>query len=104
MREVTLHLDADKHPIDLHCDDSPDRPVSAFLLLAHVPADPPGAVLLTYGNSNMIGNLIVTLYERSILEHPELAWTLESVARGIIGIAEAARGAEWQGSGHAGNA
>jgi hypothetical protein len=91
VKEAILHLDDRGHPIDLHCDGQPDRPVSAFLLLANVPADPPGAVLLSYGNSDTVGRLLMTLYERSVHDHPEMAWMLEQVSRGIIGLAEAAR-------------
>jgi hypothetical protein len=101
MNEIILHL-RDSHPIDLHCDGSPDRPVSAFLLLAHIPADPPGAVLLTFGNSNMVGNLLMTLYQRSVNEAPEMAYVVEQVARGIVAFADNAR-KDWP-EGTAGNA
>jgi hypothetical protein len=103
MRECTIHLDDAGHPLDLHYTDSPDRPVSAFLLLAHIPADPPGAVLLTFGNSNMVGNLLMTLYQRSVVEHPELAWTMEQVCRAIVTMADAER-KDWPEDGKAGNA
>ena len=89
MREVTLHLDG-SHPIDVHTD-SETRPCDAFLLIANVPADPPGCVLLNYGNSSRTGNMLMTLYQRSVHEHPELAWGMEQVARGIIGFADAER-------------
>jgi hypothetical protein len=89
MRECILHLDGSGHPIDLHCDSAPARPVSAFLLLAHVPADPPGAVLLTFGNSGHVANLWMTLWQRSVIEHPQLAWTMEQVSRAIIEMADA---------------
>jgi hypothetical protein len=102
MKEIILHL-RDGHPIDLHCTNHPDRPVSAFLLLAHVPADPPGAVILTFGNSNMVGNLLMTLWQRSVVEHPEMAWTMEQVARGIVSMADNAR-KEWPEDSKAGNA
>ena len=91
MKEVILHLDG-KHPIDIHCTDEPTRPVSAFILLAHVPADPPGCVLLNFGSSSSTGSLLMTLYQRSVHEHPELAWVMEQVARGIIQFADAERG------------
>lgn len=103
MREATLHLDPSGHPIDLHCDGSPDRPVSAFILLAHVPADPPGAVILTYGNSSLIGNLFMTAWQRSVHEHPEQAWMLEQVSRAIVAMADNER-KEWPTDDRAGRA
>jgi len=90
MNEITLHL-RDSHPIDIHCSGSPDRPVSAFLLLAHIPADPPGAVLLTFGNSNYVANLWMTLWQRSAVEHPQLAWMMEQVSRAICEMSDAER-------------
>jgi hypothetical protein len=90
MREVVLHIDDKSHPIDVHCD-SEIRPCSGFLLVASVPADPPGCVLLNYGNSSVTGNMIMTLYQRSVHEHPELAWVLEQVSRGIVAFADAER-------------
>jgi hypothetical protein len=90
MKEVTLHIE-NGHPVDIHINNQPDRPVEAFLLIAIVPADPPGAVLLNYGNSSSTGNMLMTLYQRSVHEHPELAWVLEQVSRGIITFADAER-------------
>ena len=90
MTEITLHL-ANGHPIDIHYTGEPDRPVSAFLLLAHVPADPPGIVMLNYGDSNATGNALMTFYQRSVQEHPELAMVLEQVARGIVDFADEER-------------
>lgn len=102
MNEVILHLDKG-HPIDIHCDGEPTRPVSAFLLLANVPADPPGAVLLTFGNLSFIGNLLMTFYQRSVNEHPEMAWVIEQVARGIVAFSDNAR-KDWPTDANAGNA
>ena len=99
MDEVTIHLTKD-HPVDVHTDDV-SRPCDSFILLAHVPANPPGAVLLNYGNSNDTGNLLMTLYQRSVYEHPELAWVIEQVARGIVGFADAER-AKWPSDGPSG--
>ena len=90
MKEATIHINGG-HPVDFHFTGEPDRPISAFLLLAHVPADPPGAILLTHGNSNLVGNLLMTLWQRSVIEHPEMAWIIEQVARGIIAMADAER-------------
>ena len=103
MRECTIHLDDKNHPIDLHYTDSPDRPVSAFLLLAHVPADPPGAVLLTFGNSGHVVNLWMTLWQRSVYEAPEMAHVIEQVSRAIVSMADAER-KEWPGEGISGRA
>ena len=97
MKEVKIHLNGAGHPIDLHVDDA-THPLAAYLLLAAIPADPPASVLLSFGNSDLLGKLLMTLYERSVIEHPEFAWTLEMVSRGIIGIADAAR-REWPGEG-----
>ena len=91
MRECILHLDGSGHPIDLRVDDSPGRPISAFILLAHVPADPAGAILLTFGNSGHVANLWMTLWQRSVVEHPQLAWTMEQVSRAICEMADAER-------------
>ena len=101
MREVTLHLDG-KHPIDVHCDGD-TRPCNGFLLIANVPADPPGCVMLNYGNSSSTGNMIMTLFQRSVHEAPELAWVIEQVARGIVGFADAER-AKWPSDKTAGSA
>ena len=103
MNEVTLHIDKAGHPIDCHMDGEPDRPVSAFILLANVPADPPGMVFLTYGNSSSVGNMIMSMYQRSVMEAPQTAWVLEQVARGIIGFADAER-AKWPDDSMAGKA
>ncbi len=102
MQEVILHLDGKDHPVDLHLD-SATHPCGAFLLLAHVPVDPAGCVILNYGNSNATGNLLMTLYQRSVHEAPELAWILEQVARGIIGFVDAER-AKWPSDDKAGRA
>jgi hypothetical protein len=104
MKEATIHLDGAGHVQDIHFDGAKEgTPISAFLLLTSVPADPPGCHMLTYGNSNLIGNALMTLYERSVVEHPEMAWMLEQVSRGIIGLAEAARQG-WPSDSNAGNA
>lgn len=102
MKEIILHV-KDGHPIDIHYTGEPDRPVSAFLLLANIPADPPGAVLLTYGGSNSVGNLLMTMYQRSVHEAPEMAWVMEQVSRGIIGFADAERD-RWPSDDKAGRA
>ena len=101
MKEVTLHLDG-KHPIDVHCDGD-THPCNGFLLIANVPADPPGCVMLNYGNSSSTGNMIMTLWQRSVQEHPELAWVIEQVARGIVQFADAER-AKWPSDDRAGKA
>ena len=90
MEQVTLHIDKSGHPVDIHCD-AETRPCSGFLLLANVPADPPAAVLLTYGGSSAVGNLIMTLWQRSVHEAPEMAWVIEQVARGIVQMADKER-------------
>jgi len=87
VREVILHLDGSSHPIDVHADGE-TRPCSGFLLLANVPSDPPACMMLNYGNSNATGNLLMTLYQRSVHEQPELAWVIEQVARGIVKFAD----------------
>jgi len=91
MKEVVLHID-NGHPVDLHCSNQPVRPISTFLLLANVPSDPPGCVMLNYGNSSSTGNMLMTLFQRSIHENPELAWVIEQVARGIVKFADDERG------------
>ena len=101
MDEVTIHLQHD-HPIDVHCDGD-TRPCSSFLLLANVPADPPGIVMLTYGSSSSVANAIMTFWQRSCHEDPKMAWTLEQVARGIVGFADAER-AKWPDDSRAGKA
>ena len=103
MKEVVLHLDDKSHPIDLHIDSAESRPVSAFILLANVPSDPPGAVILTFGNSNAVGNLLMTLYQRSVHENPDMAWVVEQVSRGIVSFADAERG-RWPTDGREGRA
>jgi hypothetical protein len=95
MKEATIHIDESQHPVDFHFTGEPDRPISAFLLLAHVPAEPPGAILLTHGNSNLVGNLLMTLYQRSVHEFPEMAMVMEEVSRGIIKFCDAERG-RWE--------
>jgi hypothetical protein len=101
MKEVILHLDG-HHPIDVHADGEV-RPCSSFLLLANVPSDPPAAMLLNYGNSNATGNLLMTLYQRSVHESPELAWVIEQVARGIVKFCDDERG-RWPSDEKAGRA
>lgn len=102
MEEVKLHLDGRGHPIDVHCDNE-DRPCNAFLLLANVPTDPPAALLLSYGGSSPVGNLLMTLYQRSVHEAPEMAWVMEQVARGIVKFADDER-AKWPADDKAGRA
>jgi len=80
--EVKLHL-RDGHPVDIHADEE-TRPCSSFLLLANVPSDPPACMLMNYGNSNSTGNLLMTLYQRSVHESPDLAWVIEQVSRAIV--------------------
>ena len=101
MKEVTLHLDG-KHPIDVHCDGD-TRPCSSFLLLANVPADPPGIVMLTFGSSSSVANAIMTLWQRSCHEKPEMAWTLEQVFRAVVQMADAER-EKWPDDSRAGKA
>lgn len=103
MKEATLHLDNDGHVIDLHFDGAEGVPISAFLLLTSVPADPPGCHMLTYGSSDLIGNALMTLFQRSVHEFPQLAWTLEQVARAIVTFADAER-KQWPGDDRAGSA
>ncbi len=92
MKEVTLHLDG-THPIDIHMDEE-NRPVSSFLLLANVPANPPGMVFLTFGNSSAVGNMLMSMYQRAVHEAPEMAWVFEQVCRGVIQFADEER-AKW---------
>lgn len=92
MKEVTLHLDG-THPIDIHCD-ADTRPCNSFLLLANIPADPPGTVMLSYGNSSSTGNMIMTLWQRSVHEAPELAWVIEQVCRAVVKMTDEER-AKW---------
>ena len=101
MKEVTLHLDG-THPIDVHCDGD-TRPCSSFLLLANVPADPPGIVMLTFGSSSSVANAIMTFWQRSCHEDPKMAWTLEQVARGIVSISDTER-SKWPDDKTAGSA
>jgi len=102
VREVTLHIDGAHHPIDVHCD-AYVRPCSSFLLLANIPADPPGCLLLSYGNSDNVGNLLMTLWQRCVHEDPKMAWTIEQVSRGIVEMADAERG-KWPSDERAGRA
>jgi hypothetical protein len=92
LKEIILHLDGEGHPIDCHMAGEPDRPISSFLLLANVPVDPPGAIMLSYGNSSLVGNLLMTLYQRSVHEAPQMAWVMEQVARGIVKFSDDERG------------
>lgn len=101
MKEVTVHLDG-LHPIDINTD-ADTHPCNAFLLIANVPADPPGCVMLNYGNSSSTGNMIMTLYQRSVHEAPDLAWVIEQVARGIVGFADKER-ANWPDDSRSGRA
>ncbi len=101
MDEVKLHLQGG-HPVDIHCD-ADTRPCSSFLLLANVPSNPPGTVMLNYGNSSSTGNMIMTLWQRSVHESPELAWVIEQVARGICKMADDER-AKWPDDSRAGKA
>ena len=94
MREVKIHLDESGHVVDIHFDGKPGTPIGAFLLLTCVPVDPPAAHILAYGNSDTIGNLLLSFWKRSVEENPEGAWVLEKVARDIVGAADKARG-EW---------
>lgn len=102
MRQVTIHLDGVGHPIDVHADDEV-RPCSSFLLLANVPADPPACLLLNYGNSSSTGNLIMTLWQRSVQESPELGWVIEQVCRAIVKMADEER-MKWPSDDRAGKA
>ena len=58
-------------------------------------------VMLNYGNSSSTGNLIMTMWQRSVMEHPELAWVLEQVARAIVQMTDAER-AKWPEDGPSG--
>ena len=87
MKEVTIHLDG-THPIDIHADGEV-RPCDSFLLLANIP--PISCLLLSYGNSEKIANLLMTFWQRCVHEDPKAAFTLEQVARGIIEMADAER-------------
>ncbi|MDA8122228.1 MAG: hypothetical protein M0Z38_06655 [Deltaproteobacteria bacterium] len=103
MKEATIHLDERGHAQDIHFDGAEGVPISAFLLLTSVPADPPGCHMLTYGSSDLIGNALMTLFQRSVHEFPRLAWTLEQVARGIVTMADNER-KEWPSDEKAGRA
>ena len=98
MKEVKIHHDEYGHPIDLYVDGK-THPLVAYILLAAIPAEPPATVILTYGSSDLIGRALMTFYERCIVEQPEMAWVIEQVARGIIGLAEAVKGSAWPGEG-----
>lgn len=92
MKEVKIHLDENGHVQDIHFDGEREGTViNSFVLLTSVPADPPAIHILTYGNSDTVGRMLLSYYNQCVREHPEQAFVLEQVARGIIGIAEAAR-------------
>ena len=101
MDEVKIHLQGG-HPVDVHCDED-NRPCNAFLLLANIPADPPGMLLLNYGSSSATGNLLMGMFQRSVHESPELAWVIEQVARGIIKFCDEER-SRWPSDGVVGSA
>ena len=94
MNEVIIHLDARNHPIDLHMDEK-CIPLSAFLLLAAIPRDPPATQFLVYGSSNEIGAMLMTFYRNAIREDEATAYTLELVAQDILDMAKAKRGLPW---------
>jgi hypothetical protein len=103
VREAVLHLDDSGHAIDIHFNGEKEgTPINAFLLLTSVSSDPPGCHLLSYGNSNLIGNAIMTFFQRSVHEHPEAAWMMEQVARGIVKFSDDER-SRWPSGKEAGN-
>ena len=91
MREIILHVDEKGHAQDIHMAGQPDRPVNSFILLANVPADPPGMVMVVIGNSDSVGNMLMSMFQRCVNDEPQTAWVLEQVARGIVEFADAER-------------
>jgi hypothetical protein len=94
MEEVKIHLDGRGHPVDLHMDEK-CIPLSAFLLLAAIPRDPPVTQFLAYGNADSIGAMLITFYKNAIREDEATAYVLELVAQDILKIAKAKRGLPW---------
>ena len=81
MREITFHLD-NGHPIDQHIDDR-SFPVSAFFTMSMVRASPPACSFLAFGNSDDLGQLLMSFYESDQREGGRFAATMELVAEEI---------------------
>lgn len=103
MKEATLHLDDAGHAQDIHFDGAEGTPISAFILLTSVPADPPAGHIIAYGNSDIIGRLLFNFWRNSVNKNPEGAWIVEEVARDIIKAADAER-KQWPTDERAGRA
>lgn len=103
MTEITIHLDAGSHPIDIHFDGGQGTPIAAFVLLTAVPVEPMASHIICFGNSDTVGRLLISLWRNSVEKDPTGAWVIEQAARDIICAAEANR-KEWPGEIPAGNA
>jgi len=90
VEETKIHLRNDK-PTDIHFDGEKGLPINAVLVLARR-SDENGCHILSYGNSDVLGNLVMTFYERCIREHPETAEIMEKLAKDIVDYAACARG------------
>ncbi len=97
MKEISVHLDGLGHPVDVHFDSGEGTPIQAFLFLTSVPTDPPAGHVLAYGNSNIVGQMILNFWKNSVFQNPEGAAVIEAVARDIIRAADAHR-KEWPGA------
>jgi len=72
--------------------DGQKTPISAFFLTTAIPSNEAGH-FLAFGNSDNIGQMLFSFWKWSIHESPEMAETMELVAKDIVDTAKKERGA-----------
>ena len=93
MKDIHIHL-KDGSPEYIKVKDK-NVPIEAFLLTTSVTNRNAGH-FLAYGNTDTIGTMLYNLWKWSVHESPELAETIECVAKDITGEATKARGAYYE--------
>ena len=89
MKKITLYL-KDGSPVKVEIDGK-KTPIDAFFLTTSVPRNDAGH-FLAYGNSDSIGTMLFSFWKWSMLEAPEMAETMEMVAKDIVDTAQKERG------------
>lgn len=91
MKEATIHI-IDGKADDIHFDGQEGVGIDAFLLITHRRNVEEGH-FLAFGNSERVGKMLYNFYLNCLRnDYGELGETLESVARDILDVAQAARG------------
>ena len=89
MEKIEIHL-KDKIPVKIEIDGKA-VPIDAFFLTTAIP-DRSAGHFLSYGNTDTVGSMLFSFWRFSVRECPEMAETMELVAKDILETAQQERG------------